>query len=58
MFAFESMKEAIQKIKEVGLRDSVTIIINEFANNENIVNYAGADHFLRDIISPNFTSIS
>ena len=55
MFASESMKEVIQKIKEVGLRDSVTIIINEFAIDENIVNYVGADHFLRDIISPNFT---
>ena len=43
--AFDAMKETIQKIKDVGLRESVKIMIGGGTVDERIVEYVGADAY-------------
>lgn len=43
--AFDSMKETIKKINDVGLRDSVKIMIGGGTVDERIVEYVGADAY-------------
>ncbi len=43
--AFDSMKEIIEKLKAVGLRDSVKIMIGGGTVDERIVEYVGADAY-------------
>ena len=49
--AFESMKEAVQVIKDAGLRDKVKIMIGGGQIDEDIRKYSGADAYGKDAMT-------
>jgi len=48
--AFDPMKQAVEALKEAGLRDRVKVMIGGAAINEQVKNYTGADAWGKDAV--------